>query len=205
MGAALKREGQYTYADYLQWPDDERWELIDGVAFCMTPAPTTRHQGIVGELFFQLQQQLRGQPCAVFVAPFDVRLAKREHKSHQVGTVVQPDISIVCDRNKLDDAGCVGAPDVVIEVLSPSTSRKDQLKKRDAYERAGVREYQIVDANDRLLTRYTLAEGKFAGAEIVDLAGRVELHALVGTWLDFDALRDVAFFDVREPDMPAYN
>jgi Uma2 family endonuclease len=140
-----ERPRRYTYDDYCQWQGDERWELIDGEAFLMSPAPRLRHQSIVGELNRQLANFLLDKPCRVFVAPVDVRLPHGDESDHEVDTVVQPDLVVVCDSEKLDDAGVRGAPDLVVEILSPATASRDEILKRDLYQRHGVREYWLVD------------------------------------------------------------
>jgi Uma2 family endonuclease len=137
----LQEEQKYTYADYCEWDDTERWELIEGIPYAMSPAPTLGHQRISGELFGQLYNFLKGKPCKVFHAPVDVRL----NAAGEDDTVVQPDILVVCDHSKLDGKSCNGAPDLVIEILSPSTADRDRLEKFNAYLKAGVREYWIVD------------------------------------------------------------
>ena len=147
--AQRQHEEHFTYSDYCTWPDDERWELIDGVAYDMSPAPSRSHQDISGELFFQLRSQLTDRTCRAYLAPFDVRLSHGDETDDEIDTVVQPDIVVVCDRNKLDDKGCKGAPDLVIEILSPSTSSKDLHEKFRLYERVSVREYWIVHPLDR--------------------------------------------------------
>ena len=150
-------EYRYTYADYLTWSDDERWEIIDGVAYAMDPAPGTKHQRMSGRFFALLFNFLNGKPCEAFHAPFDVRLSANEDDD----TVVQPDIVVVCDRSKLDDKGCKGAPDLVIEILSPSTARHDKLIKFNAYQRAGVREYWIADPDSKTLSVHVLEIGRY--------------------------------------------
>ena len=141
MEPARKLKERYTYADYSSWPEDERWELIDGVAYALA-TPTVEHQRVSREIFAQLYSFLRGKPCQVFYAPFSVRLNADEGDD----TVVEPDILVVCDEKKLADGkGVVGAPDLIIEILSPSTAKQDRLTKFDLYQRSGVREYWIVD------------------------------------------------------------
>jgi len=127
MPLALKNNNErWTYADYLTWPDDERWEIIDGVAYAMSPSPGKRHQELFGELFRQIANFLKGKSCKVFAAPFDVRLSDISTASDNYAeTVVQPDIFVVCDKNKLDERGCKGAPDLIIEISSPSTGKND--------------------------------------------------------------------------------
>jgi len=153
---AEKQKERYTYRDYLNWDDGERWELIDGVPYNMTPAPNRAHQKISGELFRQFANFLIGKPCLVYAAPFDVRLPEEDESLSDISTVVQPDISVVCDSAKLDDAGCVGAPDLIVEILSPSTARRDRKEKFIRYERAGVKKYWLVDPDSKTVTVFSL-------------------------------------------------
>lgn len=155
MGQPLLKSAEFTYADYRAWPEDERWELIDGEAYAMAGS-TLAHQTVVGELFIEIGSFLRGKPCRVFVAPFDIRLPGGKEADDDIATVLQPDISVVCDPGKLDDRGVRGAPDWVIEVLSPSTAARDQIEKLVVYERAGVREVWLVHPTDRVVSVYTL-------------------------------------------------
>lgn len=144
----LPQENQkYTYADYFTWDDSERWELIDGVPYAMSPAPSQVHQEISGELFGQLREYLKRKPCKAFHAPFDVRL----NAADEDNIVVQPDLLVVCDSSKLDGKSCKGAPDLVIEILSPSTARTDRITKLNKYQQAGVREYWIVDPDTQTI------------------------------------------------------
>lgn len=135
---------RFTYADYLTWPVEERWELIDGEAWDMTPAPSPKHQEILLELGRQLANFFLKKECMVYVAPFDVRLLKGDESDREIVNVVQPDILVICDRQKIDARGLRGSPDLAIEILSPSTAAKDRLKKRNLYERFGVKEFWIV-------------------------------------------------------------
>ena len=151
---AQKRDARHTYADYLTWSDDERWELIHGVAYNMTPAPSRRHQAISMELARQFANHLVGKRCKVFNAPFDVRLPKPGETDETTSTVVQPDLVVVCDPAKLDDRGCKGAPDLVIEILSPESLARDQREKLILYEQAGVPEYWIVHPADKTVSIY---------------------------------------------------
>jgi Uma2 family endonuclease len=155
----LKNEGSFTYADYLTWDDGQRWELIDGEVFCLSPGPNRIHQKWLGELFVQLHTHLEGKQCEVYLAPFDVRLPDYENASEEeVITVVQPDILVVCDRNKLDDRGVKGAPDLVVEIISPSTAKRDITTKYELYQRHGVKEYWLMYPNDRTLLVYRLSD-----------------------------------------------
>jgi Uma2 family endonuclease len=128
----------HTYHDYLSWPDDHPCELIDGRVVSMAPAPSLDHQTVVVELTTQIAIQLRDKPCRVFSAPFDVRLPEGTESESEIKNVVQPDILVVCDPKKLDQRGCLGAPDWIIEVLSPRTAAKDHIDKRLLYERHGI-------------------------------------------------------------------
>ena len=124
MGAAEKLQEHFTYADYAKWPEDERWELIEGVAYAMA-APSRIHQKYILEMSVQIATYLRGKSCEVYPAPFDIRLPNHNEADNDVDTTVQPDLAVICDKNKLDDKGCRGAPDWIIEVLSPSTALND--------------------------------------------------------------------------------
>jgi Uma2 family endonuclease len=161
MNTAEKLLQKYTYADYTQWPEDERWELIDGVAYAMN-APLRIHQKVVSELGRQIGNYLQGKPCEVYVSPFDIRLPRKDEADAKVETVVQPDLSVICDQSKLDKLGCRGAPDWIVEVLSPSTTLKDMNTKRSLYEQHGVQEYWIIHPEDRWLMVYALdAQGRY--------------------------------------------
>ncbi|MEH2942344.1 Uma2 family endonuclease [Lachnospiraceae bacterium KK002] len=138
-----------TLADYLAWPGTERVELLEGEAVLMAP-PARVHQEISGELFRQLANFLEGKKCRVYTAPFAVRLFEgKDDRPEDVKTVVEPDITVVCDGNRLDKYGCKGAPDLVMEILSPSTRRQDRLVKLNLYQQAGVPEYWIVNPEDK--------------------------------------------------------
>jgi len=139
MIAKQKRE-HFTYADYCEWDDDTRWELIDGVPYAMA-APTTKHQRLLGKLFRKFAEHLDDKECEVFIAPYDVRL----NVDKADDTVVQPDLLVVCDSDKIGDKGCNGTPDLVIEILSPSTGKYDMMTKFAKYHKAGVREIWFVD------------------------------------------------------------
>ena len=156
---------KYTYADVLDWPEDERWELIDGVAYDMTPAPSRRHQDILRVLFRQFDRALEGSPCRVYFAPFDVRLPKPGEDGFTSSTVVQPDLTVICDREKLDEHGAVGSPTLVVEILSPSTAKKDRDLKMKVYARAGVPEYWIIASREKTVEVYRLEEsGRYGTA-----------------------------------------
>lgn len=160
MGAP-KNKQKYTYQDYLSWDDGKRWELFHGVPYelvfgddpeNMTPAPNRKHQKVSGNLFRLIGNYLVGKSCEVFAAPFDVCLSKEENDD----TVIQPDLSIFCDKSKLDNHGARGAPDWVIEILSPSTLKRDLSIKQALYQEYGVKEYWIVDPDKHSILVYNL-------------------------------------------------
>lgn len=155
-----------TYRQYLQWPEGSRVELIDGEIYNMTPAPSRLHQRVLGLLFQQFGTFLKGKTCEVYPAPFDVRLPKPGMPDEETDTVVQPDITVVCDVSKLDDQGCRGAPDLVVEIISPGSLKLDMTTKKSLYESAGVREYWVVYPAEKIVTVYSLsANGKYDSLE----------------------------------------
>jgi Uma2 family endonuclease len=149
-----------TYEDYIHWPRDERWEIISGIPYNISPAPSRIHQYILFDLSRQIGTFLQDKPCQAYPAPFDVRIP--DHKG-VFTNVVQPDLSIICDRKKLDDQGCAGAPELVIEILSPATASKDLKEKFSLYENAGVKEYWIADPYDKVIFVFNLGENKQYG------------------------------------------
>ncbi|MBB5325036.1 Uma2 family endonuclease [Anoxybacillus tepidamans] len=134
-----------TYAEYLALEEDVRYEMIDGQIYNMSPAPTTRHQAVQRELLTEFNIYLRGKPCSVFGAPIDVCLTDEDHDVTKIKEWVEPDLVVVCDQNKIRDKRIVGAPDLVIEIISKLTVKKDKVIKFNRYQRAGVKEYWIVD------------------------------------------------------------
>ena len=143
--------GRYTYADYLQWTIEERLELIKGKIFRMSRGPDMRHQWISTKIFGPLWSALRNQRCRVFAAPFDVRLPRKSREDKDIITVLQPDLCVIFDQSKLDEKGCIGAPDIVVEILSPANNKKELKNKYEVYEESGVREYWIVSPQDKTL------------------------------------------------------
>jgi Uma2 family endonuclease len=154
-------DGEYTYTDYLKFEYEHMVEIIRGKIFKMTPAPTSWHQMISAELFGQLYIHFKSKSCSVFSAPFDVILPIKNQQKNTSTTVVQPDISVICDHNKIEEEGCVGPPDLIVEILSPSTSKKDLNNKYSIYEESGVKEYWIVMPKERLVEVFFLVNGKY--------------------------------------------
>lgn len=158
--------GTYTYADYLTWTWDEMTELIHGKVYKMSPAPTSTHQRISQELSRQVANYLKGKKCEAFSAPFDVRLplTSQRRTDQEIITVVQPDLCVICDPSKIDERGCLGAPDWIIEILSRYTSAKDLREKFEVYEVSGVKEYWVVHPQEQTVLVYTIDEhGKYKG------------------------------------------
>lgn len=154
--ALEKTEKQWTYSDYLKWDDGKRYELIDGEAYLMSPAPSTKHQRAAGAIYSALKQGLSKSKCDVFFAPFDVRFPDASDVEDEVLTVLQPDLVVICDQSKLDDRGCKGAPDLIVEILSPSSFHLDFKLKLSVYEKSGVKEYWIVDPINEAIFLFTL-------------------------------------------------
>ena len=162
--AELDLNGTYSYADYLKWNFEERVELLKGKIFKMSPAPNTEHQIISMDIAGRLWSFLKGNQCRVYPAPFDVRLSRKLANDKDVLTVVQPDICVVCDPSMVDARGCAGAPDIVVEILSPSNSEKELNKKYEIYEQAGVKEYWVVFPVEKAVLVYTLTDARFTGS-----------------------------------------
>jgi Uma2 family endonuclease len=185
----------YTYADYLKWTFDERLELIKGKIFMMSPAPGPLHQRLSLRIGRWIGNYLEGKPCEVFTAPFDVRLPRRSVNDKKIVTVVQPDVCVICDINKIDDKGCIGAPDIVVEILSPGNNKKELQNKYEAYEEAGVIEYWMVYPTESTLLRYTLIAGHFQTLRPLTIGDEVTTPLLPGFTLSLEELFAQRKFD----------
>lgn len=175
---------RYTYQDYLDWPGPDRYELIDGEAYLMA-GPAHVHQRVSGEILRQLLNFLEGKKCEAISAPFDVRLFEKEgDEPESVDTVVQPDIMVVCDKAKLDDRGLKGAPEMVIEILSPSTQRLDRLTKFELYQRGGVKEYWIVDPANQSVQVFLLDNAAFHLHEVYGSKDVAKVNVLDGCFIE---------------------
>jgi len=166
---------RYTYADYVSWDTEDRYELIDGVAYLMS-TPLVIHQRILRKLLVRFDIFLEGKKCEVFCAPFGVRLFGRGDDDD---TVVQPDILVICNQSKMDEKGGNGAPDLIIEILSPSNPRHDKVRKFNKYLQAGVREYWIVDPESKTVSVHILENGKYVTREYAD-TDTISVHVLEG-------------------------
>jgi len=178
----------YTYADYLKWTFDERLELIKGKIFKMSPAPSSGHQSISAAVFSELYNHLKGKPCKVFFAPFDVRLTRRSIDDKDIITVVQPDICVICDLKKIDTKGCIGSPDIVVEILSPGNNKKELQNKFEVYQEAGVKEYWIIHPVENTFLQYTLIDGYFRPSILLTFGDEVTTPILPGFVMNLDEL-----------------
>jgi Uma2 family endonuclease len=161
----------HTWNDCPTWPDDERWEIIGGTAFAMSPVPSTQHQSVALGLAGRLERLLAGQPCRPFIAPTDVKLSD--------ANIVQPDILVVCDASKITPSHIEGAPDLVVEVLSPATATRDLREKKALYEKSGMREYIVVDPMAHYAIRLLLgAEASYDKGTVVAADERLVLTTL---------------------------
>ena len=177
----------YSYAHYLTWLFDDRVELIKGQIFKMSPAPSRFHQEISGHLFNLIYNHLRNQSCKVYNAPFDVRFPKESLDDKDIYTVLQPDICVICDKSKLDDKGCIGAPDIVVEILSPGNNKMELLNKYNVYQEFGVKEYWVVSPTEKTFLKYTLDEnGRYQPSKLFTLSEKVHSAILPGFLLDLD-------------------
>jgi Uma2 family endonuclease len=177
-------KARYTFADCLTWGENERIEIINGEAIMMAP-PSRIHQEILTELTRQLANFLEGKWCKVYPAPFGVRLFEKDGNAPEdVDTLVEPDITVVCDRDKLDKHGCKGAPDLVIEILSPSSLRHDRLIKLGLYQRAGVREYWIVDPENKSVQVFLRDGGSLQPYEDYGREDVAKVNVLEGCFIE---------------------
>jgi len=186
---ALKQQQEFTYGDYLTWPDDERWQIIDGIAYDMSPAPIIEHQLILKELLTDFNIYLRDKTCLVIPSPVDVVFLKEKENIKDSKDVVQPDIIVVCDHKKLQShKRCAGAPDLVIEILSPSTASLDMKGKRKLYEGEGVKEYWIVDPVHKTIQVYILENNKYKFPEVYTADDKIKVGIFPDLEIDLSSV-----------------
>ncbi len=187
--AQLDLAAVYSYKDYLGWQFSEAVELIRGRVMKMSPAPLTKHQVIVGRIFAELERFLRRKTCQAFIAPFDVRLVRQNPVSNErITTVVQPDICAVCDPSRIDEKGCIGVPDMIVEVLSPGSATRDLRLKFDLYQEFGVNEYWIVSPGDRIVMAYLLKDGAYVLDNEYSGAGKIPVRTLPGFMIEWEEI-----------------
>ncbi|MFO1434920.1 MAG: Uma2 family endonuclease [Gammaproteobacteria bacterium] len=189
-------QNRYSYADYLTWPDDQRWELIDGNAYAMVPSPTTRHQSIQQNLSRLLGNHFLGKGCRPFHAPLDVKLSDND--------VVQPDLLVVCDSQKIGDKAIFGAPDLVIEITSPATEARDRREKKALYERFGVAEYWIVSPNGFVEQLVLGADNRYSANAVFNIGEQVKSARFPDLVLSIDDIFDGLGLEVKETLPPPY-
>jgi Uma2 family endonuclease len=175
--SAIKPGGRYSLAERNQWETDERWELINGIAYAMSPAPRLKHQRLLIQLSTQLVNQLDGKPCEPFIAPVDL-YPFPDAEGDRADTVVQPDLMIVCDPSQCRETGVFGAPDWVLEILSPATAWKDQTDKKQLYQECGVTEYWILNSDNLDLIIYRREGDRFGSPTGANLTEPVRLDAV---------------------------
>jgi Uma2 family endonuclease len=182
---------RYTYADYMSWMDDTRRELIDGIVY-LFGAPLRHHAKASASLFYRFYNFIfrRKGKCEVYHAPFDVRFPKNgETADDKIYTVVQPDICVICDPKKLDNKGCIGAPDLIVEIQSPSTAKKDLYEKFNLYEKHGVKEYWVVFPNDKAITVFLLQpNGEYDKGTTYDFGAKVPVTIFKGLEIGLNEL-----------------
>lgn len=176
---ALRKVERFTYKEYQNWPEDEHWELIDGEAFAMAP-PRVDHQRVVRELALQAGLWFRGKGCELLWAPVGVLLPQGDEADDEVDTILEPDLLVVCDSTKVKEKIVRGAPDWVVEVLSPSTGMRDLTEKRRLYEKHGVREYWVVNPVTLDVTLYRRTDDGFPRPEGANLKDAVPVAIFPG-------------------------
>ncbi len=176
----LDPDGRYTYADYLKWQFDEMVELIKGKIFKMSPSPSRYHQDIAINITTFFRNELKGKICKVYTAPSDVRLISKGNGDKDITTVVQPDVFVVCDPSKLDEKGCLGSPDLIVEIVSPFTAEKDISRKFELYQESGVLEYWLVFPNDKIVEIFVLDGGRFGPPKVFTELDLIPIHIFEG-------------------------
>lgn len=190
MGWAVKAISKFNYADYITWSDSERWEIIDGIPYNMSPAPNRKHQEVAGNLYGIFKNYFKNKKCKLFIAPFDVVLSE-ESEDVLIENVVQPDISVFCDTKKLNDKGAKGAPDFVCEILSPATRDKDFGVKAHLYMKYGVKEYWIIDPDSKTVyTTFLNKDNRFEEWITIQNSSLVSSKLFEGMHVKFEDLFD---------------
>jgi Uma2 family endonuclease len=177
---------KYTYADYLTWPKNERWEIIDGIPY-MQAAPSWEHQRILAQIGRQFLNFFQGKLCEAYLSPFDVRLPEGNETDEDTEGVVQPDITVICDKSRLKGTGYFGVPTLVVEILSPSTAAYDKKNKKKRYERAGVKEVWFVDPSNRILDVFKLLpDGKYGQPETYSAEDKIDVSTFPDLVIDLN-------------------
>lgn len=177
----------YTYDDYLNFDEDEIVEIIDGRISAMSPAPSTLHQQLIMEISFEIKNYIRNKngECTVITAPYDVVLKNSNEDIKNSKNIVQPDISIICDKNKITDKCCVGSPDMIVEIASPSNFRDDYIKKLNLYERFKIKEYWIVNPMKKSILIYTLTDNGYGAPDMYNFNDKIKVSIFKDLEIDF--------------------
>jgi Uma2 family endonuclease len=183
-----KLDRHWTYKEYLKESGNDHWEIIDGKAYPMSPVPSATHQRILLAIATKLQTELKGMPCEPFIAPFDVRLPKKNQDEDSVDNVVQPDLLVICDKKKIDERGCKGAPDFIIEILSNSTAYRDTFEKLKLYEASGVEEYWIVNPCSKAVLVHLMGKVGYEQAKGYRFMDDIEVSSLHGLVINISNL-----------------
>ncbi|EOR27228.1 hypothetical protein SDC9_46970 [bioreactor metagenome] len=180
----------YTYDDYLKFIEDEVIEIIDGRIFAMSPAPSRIHQKIVTEVLTEIRSYIKSNngSCEIYPAPFDVVLKNDDEELKHSKNIVQPDISVICDKSKLTDKGCVGSPDMIVEVVSPFNPRNDYIKKLNLYEEYKVKEYWIVNPMQKNILVYTLEKMGYGAPSVYSFNDEIKVNIFKNLKIDFKSL-----------------
>lgn len=181
MSLAVRKDRKYTYDDYCTWSDEERWEIIEGYAYNMSPAPSIKHQRIISMLDRKLSDKIESKGCRLFIAPVDVVFDNYN--------IVQPDVFVVCDKKKITEANIQGAPDLIIEIISPSTELKDKREKKGIYEKFGVKEYIVIYPEREYIERFILDNKHYCPPEMFNWDEVLNLHGFdiaINLWEIFE-------------------
>jgi len=180
----------YTYKDYLTYDENERIEIIEGEIINMNPAPSRIHQEIISELHFKLKEYIKSNngSCKVYPAPFDVILKDDDDEVINSKNIVQPDISVICDKNKLTEKGCTGSPDMIVEVISPYNPSNDYVRKLNLYEKFKVKEYWIVNPTRKNILVYVLTENGYDAPITYAFSDKVKVNIYDNFEIDFNSI-----------------
>ena len=180
----------YTYYDYLNFPNDEFVEIIDGKIFAMSPAPSRIHQELIMEISAELRNYIKSNKgqCKVYPAPFDVVLINENENENDSKNIVQPDISVICDKNKLNDKGCFGSPDMIVKIVSKFNPGNDYVKKLYLYEKYKVKEYWIVNPMKKNILVYTLTESGYHQPDLYTFNDKIKVNIVNNLEIDFNGI-----------------
>jgi len=180
----------YTYYDYLNFPNDEFVEIIDGKIFAMSPAPSRIHQELIMEISAELRNYIKSnkRQCKVYPAPFDVVLINENENENDSKNIVQPDISVICDKNKLNDKGCFGSPDMIVKIVSKFNPGNDYVKKLYLYEKYKGKEYWIVNPMKKNILVYTLTESGYNQPDLYTFNDKIKVNIFNNLEIDFNGI-----------------